>query len=109
MPFKDAEKRRKNRREWYKRNSLSEKRHVKRRKESIKKWFEDYKKDLKCSICSENHPAVLDFHHKNSEEKERGIAYMVSDGYSLEAIKRELDKCIVVCSNCHRKIHYNKV
>lgn len=73
MHYKDLEKRRECRRRGYANNRDSEKNHVKRRKIEIKKWFNDYRKNLKCSKCSENHPAVLEFHH-NSKNKEYGIA-----------------------------------
>ena len=106
MPFKDPEYRRKYRREWYKKNKESEKKHVKRRKLEIKKWFKNYKKSLFCKKCSEKHPATLDFHHKSKNEKEREIGFMVNDGYSIKKIKQEIKKCEVLCANCHRKIHY---
>lgn len=107
MPFKNAEKRRDYRRRWYQKHNTSEKAHVRKRKRKIREWFNEYKKGLKCSICSESHPAVIDFHHKDSKEKELGISYMVADGYSVRTIRKELDKCKVVCANCHRKIHYD--
>ena len=59
----------------------------------------------KCEICGYNKcDAALEFHHKNPDEKEFGIAYK---GYtrSLEECKKEVDKCILVCANCHREIH----
>jgi hypothetical protein len=31
---------------------------------------------------------------------------MVTSNYSKERIKKEIDKCIVLCANCHRKEHY---
>jgi len=106
MPFKDLEKRRKYRRKWYSKNKSSEKAHVKRRKLEIKKWFEDYKKNLKCSKCSEKHPSTIDFHHKKGEKKEKGVSYLVANGYSINYIKKELNKCMILCANCHRKVHY---
>lgn len=59
----------------------------------------------KCEICGyDKCEAALEFHHLNSNEKEFGIAYK---GYtrSLEECKKEVDKCILVCANCHREIH----
>jgi len=106
MPYKDPEKRREFRRNWYKKNKESEKAHVKRRKSEIKKWFEKYKSNLKCSKCKENHPSTIDFHHKQGEEKENAISHLVSNGYSIKKIESELKKCQVLCSNCHRKLHY---
>ncbi|MDD5193722.1 MAG: hypothetical protein PHF67_04005 [Candidatus Nanoarchaeia archaeon] len=104
MPYKDLEKRRECRRRWYHNNKESEKMHVKRRKNEIRRWFEDYKSNLKCTKCSENHPAVIEFHHKNN--KDFDIAEMTHEGYSVNRIKKEIEKCIVLCSNCHRKEHY---
>ena len=49
---------------------------------------------------------VFDFHHLNSHEKDFGIA---QKGYlkSWKSIKNELDKCILLCANCHRRGHFN--
>ena len=106
MPYKSLEKRREYRRGWYTSHRKSEMAHVKRRKLEIRKWLEEYKKNLKCSICGESHPATIDFHHKDESEKEQGIAYFVGFGYSIDRIKKEMEKCEVLCANCHRKIHY---
>jgi len=106
MPFKNLNKKRAYARELYqKQRNLAVKR-VARRKKEIKNWIEDYKKTLKCSSCGENHPATLDFHHKNQKDKEKGICYFVSNGYSIDKIENEIQKCQILCSNCHRKLHY---
>lgn len=47
---------------------------------------------------------ALEFHHLDSEEKEFGISGSRLRAFN-EKIKKELDKCILVCSNCHREIH----
>lgn len=48
-------------------------------------------------------PVVLDFHHVNPEEKAFSIG---NNKYaSMERIQAELDKCVVVCANDHRRIH----
>lgn len=59
-----------------------------------------------CSICGESRIPCLDFHHVKGK-KEACISTMVSDKVSLEKIRIEMDKCIVVCANCHRMIHAN--
>jgi len=106
MPFLDPNKRREYRKNWYKKHSGEVVESVKERKLKIKKWLESYKKNLKCSKCSEDHPATIDFHHKKSEGKENDISYLVSNGYSIKHITKELKKCEILCSNCHRKQHY---
>ena len=109
MPFKDLNKRRVYRREWYARNKISEKKHVYKRKKEIKKWFEAYKNGLKCTFCGEDHPSTIDFHHRRKEEKKLWINIMVHEGYSLKNIKQEIEKCEILCANCHRKHHYKTV
>ncbi len=104
MPYKNKEKRKEYRRKWYDLHKTSEKKYVRIRKRRIREWIRDYKKSLKCSICFENHPATIDFHHKYNKKFE--IGYMVANGYSISRIKEELEKCQVLCSNCHRKLHY---
>jgi hypothetical protein len=69
-----------------------------------KKWYENLKKTLKCERCGENHPKTLDFHHRNPSEKFECVSLMIRM-YSLDKIKAEIDKCEVLCSNCHRKLH----
>lgn len=63
----------------------------------------EFKSTLKCAICGESRWWVLDFHHENPKEKEYTISSMVSAPLKL---KEELEKCIPVCSNCHRDIHF---
>ena len=105
MPYKNKEERLACRRRWYEKNKVSEKAHVQRRKKEIRLWFQKYKAGLKCSKCGESHPAVIDFHH-HFWGKENNISKMVADGYSIIRIKAELMKCKVLCSNCHRKMHF---
>jgi len=62
----------------------------------------------KCISCGYNKcPGALTFHHTNPAEKEFGIA---SDGIyrKFEKIKEELDKCILLCMNCHAELHHKE-
>ena len=56
----------------------------------------------KCTQCSCNDPRVLEFHHI-SDDKENIISNM--SGGSWKKIQNEIDKCILLCSNCHRTEH----
>ena len=98
MPYKEIDKRRECRRRWYSENKRSEKDHVSRRKNEIRSWFKNFKLNLKCSECGEDHPSTIDFHH-SSKNKEAGVSMMVANGYSIERIKIEISKCIVLCAN----------
>ena len=62
-----------------------------------------------CTICGYNkNYAALDFHHINPEEKEYNPAQLVNNSYNLDDIFNELDKCQLVCANCHRELHNPK-
>jgi len=56
-----------------------------------------------CSVCGERDYRCLDFHHVDPSTKVYSIATMRGRG-DREALKAELKKCVVICSNCHRKI-----
>lgn len=89
---------------YYERNKqkLLEYQHVRYKKISnvLQKW----KSTLKCSLCNEDDVACIDFHHVDPSRKEAGVIRMATK--SIKSITKELEKCIVVCTNCHRKIHY---
>lgn len=60
----------------------------------------------KCEICGYNkNITALEFHHKNPDEKEFQLDMRHFSNNSLEKLQEELDKCILVCANCHREIH----
>jgi len=73
----------------------------------IKKWSKKVRAiELlggKCEHCGETRPWVLSFHHKNPKEKECHINTISDKQWSV--IEKEIQKCIVLCENCHREIH----
>lgn len=76
-----------------------------RRRLKLKVMAVEYK-DGKCERCSYNKCiAALEFHHLDPSVKSFGIA---QKGWTRtwEAMKAELDKCILVCANCHREIEH---
>ena len=56
-----------------------------------------------CEICRESDPVVLDFDHIDRIQKEYSISKMIRRGFSIELIDKEISKCRVLCSNCHRR------
>lgn len=70
-----------------------------------KDWLDSQK--VKCERCPETHIACLEFHHRNPAEKDFLLSVAVAK-YSLDRIKAEAAKCDVLCSNCHRKHHYDE-
>jgi hypothetical protein len=71
----------------------------------IRERFKQFKSTLECSICDEDDSISLDFHHENPSEKESTVSEMVGTGCSWDKIQSEIDKCLVVCRNCHMKVH----
>lgn len=60
-------------------------------------------KNKPCMDCGKIYPHfVMDFDHRNSEDKKKDIARMVVGGWAIDKIKDEIKKCDLVCSNCHR-------
>jgi len=112
MPLKDKEKQRERNREYQKKHYQQKKEYYKNKakesKKRVKEKFDEYKKTLSCKICGENHPATLDFHHKNPEEKEIIISQAVGRSWGWESLVREIEKCDILCANCHRKLHYEE-
>lgn len=75
-----------------------------RRRERAK-WLRDYKSKQQCSVCEESESSCLDFHHRDPSSKEGLVCKMVASAASLERIEKEINKCDILCSNCHRKLH----
>jgi len=59
----------------------------------------------KCEKCGyDKYVGALEFHHKDSNQKDFTIANARLTSFS-DKIKKELDKCEILCSNCHRETH----
>lgn len=76
---------------------------VMRRRAKIKQMAIDYKGG-KCYLCGyDKCTSALEFHHINPEEKLFSISHEGTTR-SWESVKKELDKCVLLCSNCHREV-----
>ncbi len=77
---------------------------VAKRRKKIKSMAIEYKGG-QCCVCGYSKcSAALDFHHKLGEEKLFGLG-LNGMTRSWERTKAEVDKCVLVCANCHREIH----
>lgn len=84
-------------REYQKKNYSKMKAQVARKRLEIAEW----KRARGCTVCGETEPWVLDMHHTDPNEKESNSAQSAT----LSTFLKEAAKCVLVCSNCHRKIH----
>ena len=80
---------------------------VRRKRHSLKLKAIMYKggKCLKCGY--DKCPGALDFHHRDSSEKEFAIGHK-GRIRSWDKMKPELDKCDLLCANCHREEHFKE-
>lgn len=74
----------------------------KRRKQECRDNINEYLKKNPCIDCGNNNLVVLEFDHKDREQKYKSISQMMASGYSWLKVKKEIDKCEVRCANCHR-------
>ncbi len=105
MPYKDKKKQAECARRHY--LAHKDKYHLRNRKQrqKLKNWLAEVKTKLGCSRCGESHPATLDFHHQDPKFKEHNIGEMVLSKGKI-AVEKEILKCVVLCSNCHRIVHW---
>jgi len=60
-----------------------------------------------CGLCGlKDDPIIYDFHHVDPSKKEFSLAGKIR---SIDSLIEESNKCIMLCSHCHRKIHANMV
>lgn len=116
MPYKDPEARKKYNKEYYKKTKaqaheyyLVNKDKFRNRNQIARKrntlFINEYKIQTGCSKCGyDKHACALDFHH--IESKKENIARLSKNAVSLDSLKEEISKCIVLCANCHREEHY---
>lgn len=57
-----------------------------------------------CLVCGETDIRVLDFHH-DKKDKSFNVSSNVGNGVSFEKLVAEIDKCVVLCRNCHARHH----
>lgn len=96
-----------NRQQWEYRDSMCKKCRIIyscERSRKIKKQCIEYLggKCLHCGLIDDQ--VVYDFHHLDPKTKEFNLS---KKNIIFEKAKKELDKCILLCSNCHRKLHKN--
>ena len=111
MPWKgsDAQKayNREYQKEWYKRNKEKHKADARRNRKRYKEEWLKYKAEIKCAHCGEQHPAIIDFHHVIKENKQN-VWQLIGAGRYGAARKEISEKCIPLCANCHRKLHWEE-
>jgi hypothetical protein len=98
-------KRRQEKKQWKMDASYRKKHVISQKRITVRncQFVYDYLLVHPCVDCGEKDPIVLDFDHKNSKTKSYNIAIIRRNGYSIEFLMKEIKKCEVRCSNCHRR------
>jgi len=96
---------------WYEENRERVIAHRKERKHKLKEDFlSTYKKGKSCVVCGWNeHPEILQFHHKDRKTKKFTIGNIAiterTTLKNIELVKQEINKCLLLCPNCHAVLH----
>jgi len=101
-------------RKYYEKNKQRIKKQIKKRnlrkRKELQNWLDKYLGPRACVDCGETDKRVLEFDHIDPKTKyrtakgnSRGVSELVFYSYSLDTIKREIEKCEIRCCNCHRK------
>lgn len=83
-----------NKQSHYERNNIT--------RAKIAEVIDNYKENHPCILCGESSKECLDFHHLHDKDVE--VSKLRTFG-SIRRVIEEIDKCVVLCANCHRKVH----
>jgi len=102
----NREKQREYQAKWYQKHKTEQIARTAARRRIWKKqaheYIIEYLKTHHCTKCGITNPMVLEFHHRDSKTKKMDVGAMLSGGWPFEMIKKEIEKCDVLCANCHR-------
>src|SRR5205823_6632802 len=76
------------------------------RRQRLREFIWNQKMGCACAHCGVSDPRVRDFHHNGDSKKEESLSKFASKNWGEKRILEEIRKCIVLCANCHRILHY---
>ncbi len=102
MPYKDPDERREYDREWKRSKADIYRRYNRKRSQRLREFTNRVCLRFGCSKCGYKKCArALHFHHIDPATKVARVCQMVSDKLNICLIKKEMRKCVILCSNCH--------
>lgn len=90
----------------YKKRKISILNQKRDKRKEFQEQYNDFKSSLGCAKCGEDKHYMLDFHHTDRADKGYNIGLRAWGVLSMELLKQEIEKCVVLCSNDHREFHY---
>lgn len=67
-----------------------------------------WKSALCCVVCKEQYIKCLEFHHLDRNKKDFTVSSKLHNS-SFGIILKEAERCVILCANCHRKVHDNMI
>jgi hypothetical protein len=108
MPYKDPEKQREAQRKSYLKNIDKNKIKNKTYREKVRKYVRKQKESSPCMDCGVSYPYyVMEYDHIENN-KIRSVAKITSNG-SLDQVIKEISKCNLICSNCHKARTWKRI
>lgn len=96
--------------EYYKNNKEKHKASAKKCNSESRYFIQKIKVDKGCKVCGYNkHAAALHFHHREPENKSFSLSRGSIITHNDEEILKEIEKCDVLCANCHAEHHYSSI
>lgn len=80
-----------------------------KQKDKIYSYINYKKLQSGCIKCGYNRcPQALHYHHIDPASKVKSVAKMIVDQRPILKIEEEIQKCILLCANCHQETHYSR-
>ena len=79
------------------------------RKKTLRNLVNNIKKTKKCNMCNESRFYCLEFHHLDNKDKKNTVSRLISRQYGKKTVLKEINKCIVLCNNCHAEEHHKEI
>lgn len=77
------------------------------RKDKLKKIVYEYKASHPCVKCGFDDPRALHFHHRDRDSKFKGVSRLMHGEHDEATLLAEMEKCDILCANCHSILHYD--
>ena len=104
MPYKDRNKQKEYQQKHHQRTKKKKRKQQNQLKDKRQHFVleEMQRRGGKCAKCGFSDIRALDWHHLDPDEKVNSISEMIRDRGSMDKLQAELDKCELICANCHR-------
>ena len=109
MPYKDRERQAEYQREWYLEHRSEVVARLRDRRKLVRRKVAILKLDTGCAVCGYSRlAAALEYHHITPAKKRFGVSNLMKMG-SMGPVLDEIEKCVLLCANCHREAHAGMV